>query len=198
MKNDSEHLAHRAKELLRIKAEEAVLELFRYIGEDLHREGLRETPARVVKALQEMTSGMQENPKEILGTVFGEKCDEMVVVQGIEFTSLCEHHMLPFTGTCDVGYIPNGRVVGLSKIPRLVQCFAKRLQVQERMTRSIASAMEEYLNPLGVGVVVRGRHSCCEARGVRSKNVMVTSDLRGVMRDKPEARAEFLALTRAS
>lgn len=179
-------------------AEQAVKTLLEFLGEDPSREGLRETPSRVVRALREMTGGMQEHPGEILGTVFEEEYDEMVVVQGIEFTSLCEHHMLPFTGTCDVGYVPNGRVVGLSKIPRLVRCFAKRLQVQERMTRAIASAMMRHLSPLGVGVVVRGRHSCCETRGVRSKNMMVTSDLRGVMRDKPEARAEFLALTRGS
>lgn len=173
--------------------------LLEMIDEDPGREGLEDTPQRVVRALLEMTEGRHQDPKEILGTVFEEPYDEMVLVQGIRFHSLCEHHMMPFTGTCDVAYIPNekGRVVGLSKIPRLVHCFAKRLQVQERMTQQIAGAMEEHLEPRGVGVVVRGYHSCSEARGVRSRNQMVTSDLRGVFREGP-VRAEFLALARDS
>lgn len=178
------------------EAEEAVRTLLRWIGEDPGREGLKDTPARVARALREMTSGASADPAKILGTVFEEKYDEMVVVRGIRVTSLCEHHMMPFTGTCDVGYVPKGKVVGLSKIPRIVECFARRLQVQERLTSQIAGAIEEHLRPLGVGVVVRGRHSCCAHRGVRSENEMITSDLRGVLRSKPEARAEFLALVR--
>jgi GTP cyclohydrolase I len=180
----------------RALAEQAVKHLLQWIGEDARRPGLEDTPARVAKALKEMTSGYQSSPEEILGTVFEEEYDEMVVVQGIRYYSLCEHHMMPFTGTCDVAYVPDGRIVGLSKIPRLVECFARRLQVQERMTKQVASALEEHLEPLGVGVVVRGHHACCENRGVGSRNMMVTSDLRGVLRTKPEARAEFLDLSR--
>jgi len=188
-----------SNEHMRKPAEDAVKTLLRWVDEkECSRPGLADTPARVVRALEEMTAGYRQDPKEILGTVFEEKYDEMVVVQGIRYHSLCEHHMLPFTGTADVAYIPNSRglIVGLSKIPRLVECFARRLQVQERMTKQIAEALEEHLKPLGVGVVVRGHHACCESRGIRSRNVMITSDLRGVFRDKPEVRAEFLALAR--
>lgn len=184
------------KEASEEEATEAVRTLLRFLAEDLTRDGLRDTPSRVVRALREMTTGSQQDPAEILSTVFEEKYDEMVVVRGIRYTSLCEHHMMSFAGTCDVGYVPSGKIVGLSKIPRLVECFARRLQVQERMTSQIAEAIETHLRPLGVGVVVRGRHSCCEHRGVRSENEMVTSDLRGVFRTKPEARAEFLAFVR--
>ena len=182
----------------RALADQAVKHLIQWIGDDPNRPGLKDTPARVAKALKEMTSGYQDSPAEILGTVFEEPYDEMVVVQGISYHSLCEHHLMPFTGTCDIGYIPNsqGYVIGLSKLPRLVECFARRLQVQERMTSQIAAALEEHLKPLGVGVVVRGHHTCCEHRGVRSRNLMVTSDMRGVFRTKPEARGEFLALAR--
>ena len=183
---------------LRDHAVAGVKTLLRYLGEDPARDGLLDTPKRVVKAYDEMTEGYDMDPKEILGRVFEEPYDEMVLVQDIRYHSLCEHHLMPFSGTVDVAYIPNeeGLVVGLSKLPRLVQCFARRLQVQERMTKQIASAIEEHLKPLGVGVVVRGHHACCEARGVRSRNQMVTSDLRGVFRTKPEVRAEFLALAR--
>lgn len=180
----------------RALADQAVKHLIEWVGENPNRAGLKDTPARMVKALKEMTSGYLDSPAEILGTVFKEEYDEMVVVQDIQFHSLCEHHMLPFTGSCDIGYIPAGRIVGLSKLPRLVQCFAKRLQVQERMTSQIAAALEEHLEPLGVGVVVRARHLCCEARGARSRNLMTTSDLRGALKTRPEARGEFLALAR--
>jgi GTP cyclohydrolase I len=186
-----------SNEMLREHAEAGVRQLLRFL-EVADHDGIRDTPARVVRAFEEMTAGYAMSPTEILGTVFEEPYDEMVVVQDIRYTSLCEHHLMPFTGTCDVGYIPNaqGCIVGLSKIPRLVQCFARRLQVQERMTKQIAEALEEHLMPLGVGVVVRGHHACCEARGVRSRNLMTTSDLRGVFKEKPEVRGEFLALAR--
>lgn len=180
----------------RALAEQAVRHLLEWMGEDPRRPGLRDTPSRVARALREMTRGLEESPAEILGTLFEEEYDEMVVVRGVEYSSLCEHHLMPFSGTCDVGYVPRGKVVGLSKIPRLVRCFARRLQVQERMTSQVAAALEEHLRPLGVGVLVRGRHSCCEHRGVGSRNEMVTSDLRGVFRSKAEARAEFLSLVR--
>lgn len=162
------------------------------VGEDPTRDGLIKTPQRVVRALAEMTSGMHVNPATVLGTVFNETSDQMVVVTGIRFSSLCEHHLLPFTGTATVGYVPDGRVVGLSKIPRLVDVFAKRLQVQERMTNQIASTMMTALRPLGVGVILRAHHSCMGCRGVRQPDAeMVTSCLLGVMREAG-AKAELL------
>jgi GTP cyclohydrolase I len=177
---------------------DAVRRILQHIGEDPNRDGLLDTPKRVVKAFTEMTVGYAQDPGDILSTTFDVDCDEMVVVTGIRFTSLCEHHLLPFIGTATVAYIP-GQVVGLSKLARLVECYARRLQVQERMTNQIADSIEEHLNPQGVGVVVRAHHACMGCRGVRQQNAeMVTSALRGFMRDKADARAEFLALTRAA
>jgi GTP cyclohydrolase I len=178
-------------------AEDAVVRLLEAIGEDPTRAGLLDTPARVVKALGELTAGMSEDPATILARTFDDvPADEMIVVRGVEFTSLCEHHVLPFTGLAHVGYIPNGhRVVGLSKLARLVDCFARRLQVQERMTAQIANAIDEHLDAVGVGVVVQARHACMGCRGVRKPGAeMVTSALLGAMRDQPAARAEFLAV----
>lgn len=182
-------------------AELAVATLLGYIGEDPQRPGLADTPARVVRALAELTAGYCDDPAELLARVFPDDHDEMVVVTGIDFTSLCEHHLLTFTGTAVVGYLPapGAGVVGLSKLARLVDCYARRLQVQERMTSQVADAMVEHLAPLGVGVVVRARHSCMGCRGVRKPGAeMVTSALRGAMRDQADTRAEFLALARAS
>jgi len=177
---------------------DSVTRLLEYIGEDPKRDGLRETPDRVLRALKEMTIGYGEKPEQILSRVFEEQYDEMVMVRGIPFTSLCEHHLLPFVGEVDLGYIPSDKgVVGLSKLARLVDCFSKRLQVQERMTNEIAKAIEEHLSPRGVAVVVRASHSCMACRGVRKPGAeMVTSSMLGVLRDKPEARAEFLELCR--
>ncbi len=174
----------------------AVVTLLGAIGEDPWREGLVDTPKRVVKALREMTSGYRDVPSQILSTTFeGDGYDEMVLLRGIEFHSLCEHHMLGFRGHATVGYVPDKRVIGLSKLARLVHCFARRLQIQERMTREIADALTKHLRPLGVGVVVEAHHSCMGCRGVmQSGTKMVTSAMHGVLRDKPEARAEFLAL----
>ena len=175
----------------------AVRVLLELIGEDPDRPGLIATPRRVVDALVEMTSGYSMDPAALLGVTFPDTCDEMVVVGPIRFVSLCEHHMLPFTGSATVGYVPDGRVVGLSKIPRVVVAFAKRLQVQERLTEQIADTINEVLMPKGVGVVIRAHHSCMGVRGVMQPDtVMTTSALRGVMLDKPEARAEFLAFAR--
>lgn len=173
-----------------------VLRLLEYLGEDPTRPGLLDTPMRVVRSLVEMTSGRDTDIEEILSTTFEEQCDEMVLVRNVEFTSLCEHHLLPFTGSADVAYIPSdGKVVGLSKLARLVDAFAQRLQVQERMTREIADALVDHLDPLGVGVVVRAHHSCMGCRGVKKPSAeMVTSAVRGVMKDDPRARAEFLDL----
>lgn len=177
--------------------EAAVTRILQFIGEDPTRAGLIDTPARVIRALQEMTSGYSDDPAALLSTQFPDDYDEMVVVRGVEFHSLCEHHLLGFAGTATVAYIPSPGlgVVGLSKLARLVECYARRLQVQERMTMQIAEAIETHLSPVGVGVVVRARHSCMGCRGVRKPGAeMVTSALRGAMRDDAQARAEFLAL----
>lgn len=170
--------------------EDAVTRLLCYVGEDVTREGLADTPKRYTKALAELTSGYHARIEDILQVAFTEKYDEMVVVRDIPFWSLCEHHMLPFHGTATVGYIPTDKVVGLSKIPRLVHAFARRLQIQERLTTEIASALQSRLNPIGVGVVIKASHTCMQMRGVRSQGEMTTSCLLGAMRDS--ARNEFL------
>ncbi len=171
--------------------------LLQFIGEDVEREGLKETPERVLKAFVEMTSGMNEDVSEYLSKTFDVKSDEMVLVKGIRFASMCEHHLLPFTGTATVAYIPNGRVVGLSKLPRTVLAYAKRPQVQERMTEQIADALDSHLSPKGVGVVISASHSCMGCRGIKQPDaVMVTSAMRGLMFTDPKARSEFLQLTR--
>lgn len=172
---------------------EAVETLLDGIGVGHEEEGLRDTPKRVARMLMEVTQGYLEEPDKILGTVFTEDYDQMVVVKDLPFWSLCEHHMLPFTGVAHVGYLPQGKVIGLSKIPRLVNCFARRLQLQERLTRQIAEALEVAIKPLGVAVVIKGRHTCMSMRGIRSAGDMVTSHMTGSFRTKPEARAEFLA-----
>ena len=162
--------------------------------DDPDREGLQDTPMRVLKALKEMTRGYHDDPALILSRTFNEECDEMIVVSGISFTSLCEHHMLPFTGTADVGYIP-GKVVGLSKLARLVDCFAHRLQIQERMTAQIANAISQHLEPRGVAVVIKGTHACMSCRGVRKSGAtMVTSAMHGIFKNNASARSEFLEL----
>lgn len=176
--------------------DDAILRLLQWVGEDPKRDGLIDTPKRVLKAFKEMTSGYQECPADILSKIFEEPYDEVVISRAIPFTSLCEHHLLPFTGTVDVGYLPSRRgVVGLSKLARLVDCFSKRLQVQERMTRQIADSIMTHLVAQGAAVVVRAEHSCMACRGVKKAgSEMVTSCMLGVFRDKPEARAEFLSL----
>ena len=178
------------------EAEEAVVTLLRFIGEAPERDGLRDTPARVVKAWREMTAGYAEDPAEILSRTFEESSDELVILRGISFYSTCEHHLLPFYGQAVVGYLP-GKVVGISKLARLVECFAKRLQVQERMTRQIADAVETHLGARGVGVVLRAHHLCMGCRGVRQEETeMVTSAMLGTLRTDATSRAEFLKLCR--
>lgn len=178
-------------------AEDIPTRLLQYIGEDPKRGGLLETPKRFLKAWKHYTSGYSLDPAAIL-KVFedgAEKCDEMVLVRNIPVYSHCEHHLAPFFGVAHVGYIPNGKIVGLSKLSRLVDIYARRLQVQERLTNQIADAMVEHLSPLGVGVVIECRHMCMEARGIqRQGSDTNTSAMRGVLRDKPEARAEFMSL----
>lgn len=165
------------------------------IGEDVGREGLRDTPERVARSWGELFAGYKQVPGQILGTTFSaDTYDQMIVVKDIRFFSFCEHHMLPFHGVVHVGYLPRERVVGLSKIPRLVECYARRLQIQERMTEQIATAMFEVLNPAGVGVVVEGVHTCMVARGVKKEGAtMLTSSLRGNFKDA-NVRGEFLRL----
>lgn len=173
-------------------AEGAVKTLLAFIGEDPTRNGLIDTPQRVVKAWRELTSGYNQNPAEILGRVFEQDCDEMVILRGIRFYSTCEHHMLPFYGEAVVGYLP-GKVVGISKLARLVECYARRLQIQERMTSQIANAIVEHLDAKGVGVILKAHHMCMGCRGVeQSEAEMVTSAMLGRLRESAEARAEFL------
>ena len=171
-------------------AVEKVLEL---LGEDPKREGLLKTPSRVAKSLKFLTEGYQQNPTEILNSaLFTSSNDEMVVVRDIEFYSMCEHHMLPIIGRAHVAYIPDGKVVGLSKIPRVVNVFARRLQIQEQMTEQIADAFIDTINPKGVAVVVHARHMCMEMRGVQKINsTTVSSALRGLFKSDQRTRNEF-------
>jgi GTP cyclohydrolase I len=168
------------------------------LGEDPSRQGLKATPARVSRALRELTDGYGVDPADIVaGAVFDQDYDEMVLVKDIPFYSLCEHHMLPFFGSCHVGYLPKGKVVGLSKIPRLVVAFAHRLQLQERLTKEIAEALNDAVAPKGVGVVVEARHLCMEMRGVQKPGgQMITSCMLGTFRKDARTRAEFLGLVR--
>jgi GTP cyclohydrolase I len=172
--------------------------LLAFVGEDPDREGLLDTPHRVAEAMKFLTRGYnQDIPTLLNGAIFNEDYDDMVVVKDIEYYSLCEHHMLPFFGKAHVAYIPNGRIIGLSKIPRLVDMFARRLQVQERMTTEIAEALETALRPHGVAVVVEGMHMCMMMRGVQKQDAsMITSHVMGAFRDDRATRQEFMALVK--
>jgi len=178
---------------------ELIKQLLLELGENPERDGLRRTPERVERAWRFLTQGYQEDIKKVLnGALFQEKYDEMVIVKDIDIFSLCEHHLLPFYGKCHVAYIPNGRVVGLSKIPRIVDVFAKRLQVQERLTNQIAETLLEVLKPNGVAVVIEARHLCMMMRGVEKQNTVVTtSAMLGTFRTDRATRAEFLELVRS-
>jgi len=178
-------------------AEDAVIRILQAIGEDPEREGLKDTPKRVVKSWNRLYGGYFIRPKDILSTVFSESgdYDEIVALKGIEFYSNCEHHMLPFYGSIHIGYLPDGKVVGISKLARLVECFSRRLQIQERLTTQISNALNDVLKPKGVGVVVKAQHLCMVARGVEKQHSwMVTSSMTGVFRDDPQVRNEFLKL----
>ncbi len=179
---------------------ELIESLLTELGEDPSRAGLEATPDRVARALRQLTSGYDAKPADIVANaVFEQDYDEMVLVKDIPFYSLCEHHMLPFFGVCHVGYLPRGRVVGLSKIPRLVEAFAHRLQLQERMTREIAEALNGAVTPRGVGVVVEARHLCMEMRGVqKTGGQLITSCMLGTFRRDARTRAEFLDLVRGA
>jgi GTP cyclohydrolase IA len=174
-------------------------QLLKELGEDAQREGLSRTPERVEKALRYLTSGYTTNVHDVLNdALFVEEYDEMVVVKDIDFFSMCEHHLLPFIGKCHVAYMPRRKIVGLSKIPRLVEMFSRRLQVQERLTTQIASTLDEALQPRGVAVVMEAIHLCMLMRGVEKQNSKaVTSAMLGAFRDRPETRAEFMELIKA-
>jgi GTP cyclohydrolase I len=176
--------------------EKLIGDFLKEMGENPGREGLLNTPARVAEAFDFLTSGYKKNIKEVMNdAMFNEKYDEMVLVKNIDFYSLCEHHMLPFYGKVHVAYIPNGKIIGLSKIPRLVEIFARRLQVQERMTQQIADTLEEYLQPKGVAVVVEAFHMCMMMRGVEKQNSSATtSAVHGDFKEDARTRTEFLDL----
>lgn len=186
--------------LARPEETESVADLVRrmivLLGEDPNREGLRRTPERFEKALRFLTSGYRQDPESILnGAMFSVCYDEMVVVKDIEIYSLCEHHLLPFFGKCHVAYIPSKKVIGLSKIARLVNMFARRLQIQERLTNQVATAIEQRLSPEGVGVIIEARHLCMVMRGVeKQQSSAVTSAMLGAFRENKQTRDEFLAL----
>ncbi len=179
------------------KIEKAVNEILLAVGEDINREGLRKTPQRVAKMYTELLAGMHENPKEHLRSVFTENYDEIVLLRDIPFYSICEHHLMPFIGSAHVAYLPHGRVLGVSKLARIVDCFARRLQTQERLTGQIADFIMDSLKPLGVVVVLEASHSCMTIRGIKKPgSLMVTSALRGVFRKDPKSRSEVLTLMR--
>jgi GTP cyclohydrolase IA len=182
----------------RAEVEAALRTLIRWTGDDPGREGLIETPARVARAFEEFFVGYRQDPAAILQKTFAETegYDEMIVLRGIRFESHCEHHMAPIIGRAWVGYVPNGRVVGISKLARVVEIYAKRLQIQERMTAQIANTIDRVLKPQGVGVVIRASHHCMTTRGVHKPGTdMVTSRMLGCFRDDPLTRQEFLGLT---
>jgi len=178
--------------------EKLIETLLEELGEDPKRQGLRKTPARVVETLRFLTQGYSENVEEILkDALFDVQYDEMVIIRNIEVYSLCEHHLLPFFGKCHVGYLPSRKVIGLSKVIRLVELFARRLQVQERLTQQIAQTIQEQANPQGVGVIIEAQHLCMMMRGVEKQNVKVTtSTLLGKFRQDQRSRMEFLNLVR--
>ncbi|HUT29806.1 MAG TPA: GTP cyclohydrolase I FolE [Sedimentisphaerales bacterium] len=177
------------------RIEKAVREILSAVGEDVEREGIKETPRRVAKMYAELLGGMQEDPKQHLKSVFTENYDEIVLLRDIPFFSICEHHLMPFIGTAHVAYLPAGSVLGVSKLARVVDCFARRLQVQERLTDQIAEFIMESLKPRGVAVVLEASHSCMTIRGIKKPgSVMVTSSLRGIFRRDPKSRSEIMSL----
>jgi len=173
----------------------AVKEILLAVGEDAGREGLRKTPERVARMYAELLSGSYEDPKEHLQSVFTESYDEIVLLRDISFYSICEHHLLPFIGSAHVAYLPKGKILGVSKLARIVDCFARRLQTQERLTYQIADFLMDSLKPQGVAVVLEASHSCMTIRGIKKPgSTMVTSALRGIFRRDPKSRSEILSL----
>jgi len=178
------------------KIEKLIRDLLEEIGENMDREGLLKTPKRVARSWEFFSRGYSQNIEDIInGAVFSENANDMVIVRDIEFFSLCEHHLLPFFGKAHVGYIPNGKVIGLSKIPRIIDMYARRLQVQERLTHQIADAIKDVLDPKGVAVVMEGRHMCMQMRGVEKQNSFAsTSAMAGQFKSSAETRSEFLSI----
>ena len=178
------------------KIESIILDLLKEIGEDPEREGLQKTPHRVAKSWTTFAKGYKQTPEEVVGdAIFNEQCDEVIAVKDIDFFSLCEHHLLPFKGVAHVGYLPEKKIIGLSKIPRIVDIYARRLQVQERLTQQVADALQDVLNPKGVAVVIEAEHLCMQMRGVEKKSsFMITSAVRGVFRENNKTREEFLSI----
>jgi GTP cyclohydrolase I len=177
------------------RIEKAVKEILFAVGEDVEREGIRGTPVRVASMYAELLSGMREDPKEHLSSVFSETYDEIVLLRDIPFYSICEHHLMPFIGSAHVAYLPSGTVLGVSKLARIVDCFAHRLQVQERLTDQIADFIMGSLKPRGVAVVLEASHSCMTIRGIKKPgSVMVTSSLRGIFKRDPKSRSEVMSL----
>ena len=175
--------------------EKAIREILLEIGEDPERQGLKNTPDRIARMYKELTIGYRVSPQEIInGAIFDIKYDEMVIVKDIEFYSLCEHHLLPFFGTCHVAYIPNGKIIGLSKVPRIVEVFSRKLQIQEKMTVEIADFLDKILKPEGVAVVAEAYHLCMAMRGIKkAKAKMLTSAMHGVFKEDERTRIEFLS-----
>ena len=178
------------------KIESIILDLLKEIGEEPEREGLQKTPHRVAKSWTTFAKGYKQTPEEVVGdAVFNERCDELGAVKEIDFFSLCEHHLLPFKGLAHVGYLPDEKIIGLSKIPRIVDIYARRLQVQERLTQQVADALQDVLNPKGVAIVIEAEHLCMQMRGVEKKSsFMITSAVRGAFRENNKTREEFLSI----
>jgi GTP cyclohydrolase I len=177
------------------RIERAVKEILLAVGEDVGREGLKRTPARVANMYAELLAGMNEDPKQYLHSVFSEDYDEIVMLRDIPFYSICEHHLMPFIGSSHIAYLPSGGILGVSKLARIVDCFARRLQTQERLTGQIADFIMNNLKPRGVAVVLEASHSCMTIRGVKKPgSVMVTSALRGIFRRDPKSRSEIMSL----
>jgi GTP cyclohydrolase I len=185
----------RRKKIDEARIEKAVREILSAVGEDLKRDGLKNTPGRVARMYSELLAGMREDPNVHLVSVFNENYDEIVLLRDIPFYSICEHHLMPFIGSAHVAYLPSGRVLGVSKLARIVDCFARRLQTQERLTYKIADFLMSNLKPLGVAVVLEASHSCMTIRGIKKPgSVMVTSAIRGLFRKDPRSRNEIMSL----
>ena len=188
-------MAKKSKTIDTERIRKAVKEILLAVGEDIEREGLKKTPERVARMYTELLGGMHENPKKHLRSIFTENYDEIVLLRDIPFYSICEHHLMPFIGSAHVAYLPSGTVLGVSKLARIVDCFARRLQTQERLTYQIADFIMNSLKPQGVAIVLEASHSCMTIRGIKKPgSVMVTSALRGIFRRDPKSRSEVLSL----
>jgi GTP cyclohydrolase IA len=188
-------MTRQKKKIDEARIEKAVREILSAVGEDLNRDGLKDTPARVARMYGELLAGMHDDPNTHISRVFNENYDEIVLLRDIPFYSMCEHHLMPFIGSAHVAYLPSGKILGVSKLARIVDCFARRLQTQERLTYQIADCLMSNLKPLGVAVVLEAAHSCMTIRGIKKPgSVMVTSAVRGLFRKDPRSRNEIMSL----